>query len=613
MSLRGKNMQQKSLISVSLTTLAGLLMAACATQEITPLTSQPEIRTTVVTSVPAGIALSPTPQLGVPRSDVKKTLHLNFGPSDVTTIDPSLAADLQSAQIVEETTVGLARLDELPGLSQPGMATAWDISADGLEYTFHLHSDVPWVKWDDTQGKVVKVQDCQGKDRMVTARDFEYGFLRTLDPKTGGTPYTLNFVLEGAQDYNSGATQDTAKVGVKAVDDTTLVLKFKEPAAYNASIAAAGRAEPRWLIEGDDCTGARSDRWTETGFFQGHGPFTLKDWVHDSTITLVKNPYWPGITTVPQAKIDEITWSMLDDTAAFTEFEAGNIDVAVVPPAEMDRVRSDPVLSRQLSVAPTLCTESYGFNTQAPFVNDARVRRALSAAIDRQALIDDVLKGNQAPAQWFARPGVAGAPTPADHPDLGIAFDAARAQADLQAYLKDQNLTADQLDLTLMVSSNPRIVKIAEAIQQMWKSNLGLTVKLSSQEWKVYLTTIQDPKNTPQIFFAPWCDDYPDANNFDRDFAAHGGAMNPARGGGLNWQNPEFEKLVAAATTELDPARRVDLYAQAEEILVDQDAALIPLDWNTRVTAAKPYVTRSFAADYGYLEKWDIDVGAKAR
>ena len=592
---------------------AGLLIAACTTQAITPTIPPPELKTVLVAAAPKVVVLTPTPQPTALQAVAKKALRLNFGPSDVTTIDPSLSADIASGQIVEETTVGLVRLDEMTQVPRPGMATAWDISADGREYTFHLRSNVPWVKWDDAKGEVVKVQDCQGRDRMVTARDFEYGFLRTLNPKTGGTSYLLNFVLEGAEDYSTGATSDTAKVGVKAVDDETLVLKFKEPAAYNASIAGAGRAEPRWLIEGDECTAARGERWTETGFFQGYGPFTLKDWVHDSTITLVKNPYWPESATVPAAKIEEITWSMLDDAAAFTDFEAGNIDIAVVPPAEMDRVKSDPALSKQLSIASLLCTETYGFNTTAPFVDDARVRRALSAAIDRRALIDDVLKGDQEPAQWFARPGVAGAPTLKDHPDLGIQFDVAKGRAELEAYLKDKNLTADQLDLTLMISSNPRLQKMAEAIQQMWKANLGVTVKLSSQEWKVYLKTIQDPQNTPQIYYAPWCDDYPDASNFDRDYAAHGGAMNPAGGGGFNWQNPDYEKLVAEAGRELDPARRIALYAQAEGILVNQDAVMIPLDWNTRVTTARPYVTRSFPADFGYMEKWDVDMAAKGR
>ncbi len=124
----------------------------------------------------------------------------------------------------------------------------------------------------------------------------------------------LAFAIDGADEYNSGEITDTAKVGVKAIDDKTLEIKFKEPAVYNANIAGmwVAHAQPSWLIDGDDCTTARGDRWTETGFNQGYGPFAMKEWMHDSNITLVKNPFWPGIESVPQAKIDEINWVMLD-------------------------------------------------------------------------------------------------------------------------------------------------------------------------------------------------------------------------------------------------------------------------------------------------------------
>jgi oligopeptide transport system substrate-binding protein len=408
---------------------------------------------------------------------------------------------------------------------------------------------------------------------------------------------------------------DTAKVGVKAVDDQTIVLKFKEPAAYNAAIAGlwVGRAQPKWLIEGDDCTTARGDRWTETGFFQGYGPFTLKEWVHDSTLTIVKNPFWPASDNIPQSKIDEVTFSMLDQEPAFSDYEAGNLDVADAPLSQMDRIKADPDLSKQLTIAPNFCTYYYGFNNKAKFVDDVRVRRALSQAIDRQSLIDNVTKGEQTPAQWFARPGLAGAPTLEDHPDLGIKFDVTKANADLDAYLKEKNLTKDQLDLTLMFNTSSGHQQIAEAIQQMWKTNLGLDVKLANQEWKVYLNTIKDPKNTPQVWRIGWCQDYPDANNFDREDVGFGGSANLKNGGGLNWNNPEYEKLVADAAKELDPAKRVDLYAQAEEILVNTDAAIIPIYWYTRVTETKPWVTRTFSSSSGNeaFEKWDIDVAAQ--
>jgi len=117
----------------------------------------------------------------------------------------------------------------------------------------------------------------------------------------------------------------------------------------------------------------------------------------------------------------------------------------------------------------------------------------------------------------------------------------------LDSYLQEKGLTADKLDLTLMINTSSGHQKIAEAIQQMWKTNLGLDVKVVNQEWKVYVVTTLDPVATPQIFRMGWCIDYPDANNFDKDVAAFGGESNPSEGGGFNWKNDEYDKLVADA------------------------------------------------------------------
>ncbi|MCS7220211.1 MAG: peptide ABC transporter substrate-binding protein [Anaerolineae bacterium] len=584
--------------------VASLILTACPSP--TPEVVKEVVKETVVVEkeVVKEVVVTPTP---VPR----KVLRLNMGPGDIPTIDPALSTDTSSVQIVELTTVGLTRQNEETTAIEPGMATSWDISEDGLTYTFYIREGVPWVKYDATKDQVVQVLDCNGNPRIVNAYDFQYGILRTLDPKTASDyAYVLAFAIQGADLYNSGEITDTAQVGVTVVDTYTLQITFKEPAAYNANIAGmwVAHAQPKWLIEGDECTEARGDRWTETGFFQGYGPYTLKEWIHDASITLIKNPFWPGIDSVPQAKIEEITWSMLDEVPAFAEYEAGNLDSAAVPLADIDRVKADPVLSQELKIAPVLCTYYYGFNTKAPVVDDVRVRRALSMAIDRQSLIDNVLKGGQEPAQWFSRPGLAGAPTMETHPDLGVKYNPEEAKKLLDEYLQEKGLTADQLDLTLMFNTASAHQKIAEAIQQMWKDVLGINVKLTNQEWKVYLETIRSPEATPQIWRLGWCQDYPDANNFVREVFSKGGSANPREGGGVNWENPKFEELVVQAAREQDPAKRVELYAQAEQILVWEDAVIAPIYWYTRVTVTKPYVQRTYSVLGGleHIEKWDI-------
>ena len=185
-----------------------------------------------------------------------------------------------------------------------------------------------------------------------------------------------------------------------------------------------------------------------------------------------------------------------------------------------------------------------------------------------------------------------------------------RQGAAADAYLAEKGITAADVDITLMFNTSSGHQRIAEAIQQMWKDNLGIEVKLTNQEFAVFLDTIRDPVATPQIYRLGWCQDYPDANNFDREVFAVGGSANlGTSGGGVGWENADYERLVVEAAREQDPVKRVDLYAQAEEILVYTDAVITPIYWYTRVAVTKPYVTRTFSVLGGHehFEKWDIN------
>ena len=239
------------------------------------------------------------------------------------------------------------------------------------------------------------------------------------------------------------------------------------------------------------------------------------------------------------------------------------------------------------------------------------MRRALSMSLDRQDLVDNVLKGGQEPAQWFARPGLVAAPTIEDYPDLGVKFDPTAAKAELDAYLAEKGLTMDKLDITLMFNTVSSHQKIAEWAQQQWKQNLGLDVKLTNQEWKVYLETVKS-LDTPQIYRLGWCLDYPDANNFTREVFAVNGSANPTDeqgnpSGGLMWKNDEFEDIVKQASTEKDLKKRTDLYAQAEEILVKTDAAVLPLYWYTRVNVTQPWIDRTFSTGgHEFYYNWAV-------
>lgn len=598
--------------ALSLLAILSLIIAACAPAAV-EATQAP-----AATEPNAPEATQPPAATEPPASAEPKVLITNFLSGDVATIDPAVTQDNNATQIAQEAFIGMTNLNEVTNLVEPGMATSWDIinNVDGTQtITLHLRNDVPWVRWNGEEVETVKT--CDGSaDRIVNANDFAYGIYRNQLPANASPyAYLLGFVLKGASDFSSGKTDDFSTVGVKVIDDFTLEMTFIDQVAYNLGIAGlwVALAQPKWIIEGD-CDGAieaRGERWIEPGFFQSYGPFTLKEWVHDDYISIVKNPFWPGTEEIPQPKLDEVVFRMLDEPAQLAEYEAGNADMVSSPPlSDLDRIKADPVLSKELSVSPQFCTYYYGFNTKAPVVDDARVRRALSMAVDRQSLIDNVIKGGQEPAQWFARPGLAGAPTIEDHPDLGIKYDPEAAKAELQSYLDEKGMTADSLDLTLMYNTSTGHQAIAEAIQQMWKDVLGVNVKLLNQEFRVYLDTVQS-RDTPQIWRLGWCLDYPDANNFDRDNNTVGGSQNPAENGepygGFNWKNEEYERLVLEAAKEPDPAKRVELYAQAELIAIVDDAIMIPIYWYTNLDLTKPYIIRTYSSDgKESFEKWDI-------
>ena len=604
---------RKNFQALSLLVMLSLILAACA-PATTPAAQAP------IATEPGAPESTEPPTATEPLAPAgPKVLISTFLSGDVATIDPALSEDNNSTQIAQEAFIGVTNLNEVTNLVEPGMAETWDVvdNADGTQtITFHLRDDVPWVRWNGTEVETVKT--CDGSaDRIVNANDFAYGIYRNQLPANASPyAYLLGFVLKGASDFSNGVTDDFSTVGVKVIDDFTLELTFIDQVAYNAQIAGlwVALAQPKWIIEGD-CDGgveARGERWIEPGFFQSYGPFTLKEWVHDDYISIVKNPFWPGIEAIPQPKLDEVIFRMLDEPAQLAEYEAGNVDNVNTPPlSDLDRIKADPALGAELSISPQLCTYYYGFNTKAPVVDDARVRRALSMAVDRQSLIDNVTKGGQEPAQWFARPGLAGSPTMETHPDLGIKYDPETAKAELQSYLDEKGVTADSLDLTLLFNTSTGHQAIAEAIQQMWADTLGVNVKLVNQEGAVWLDTIKS-RDTPQIYRAGWCLDYPDANNFVRENNAVNGSQNPADEngepyGGFNWKNEEYERIALEAAKETDPAKRVDLYAQAEQIAMVDDAIMIPIYWYTDLDLTKPYVVRTYSSTGKQaFEKWDI-------
>lgn len=594
--------QKKSWFVVSLIIIATMLLAACQPAAA----SEPVVVTQVVEQEGEQVVVVATPDASeAPAEPV--TLNICRGVTgDIPTIDPALAWDVVSIQIIDETTVGLTRQNEVTADNELGMATGYTVADDGVTYTFDIRSDVPWVKWNAMEDQVVPVLDCEGNQRMVTAYDFEYGIKRTLTPATAADyAYVAGMFVDGADAFAAGETDDFSTVGVKALDANTLEIKFLKPSVVNLSIAGLWfmHATPSWLIEGDDCTQAVGERWTENGYFEGYGPFVMEEWVHDSSITLAKNPYWPGNDVIPSPQMDKVKWTILTDSSCLAEFEVGNMDVAGIPATDYDRITTDPNFSSMLFPISSLGTEFYAFNTQLEPTNDVRVRKALSMSIDRDTLI--AINKSGIPAFWFTHPGATGAPNTADYPDLGVKYDPEGAKAILQEYLDEKGIAASDVTLTLMFNTSEGNKMRAEVIQQMWKDTLGINVELSNQEWKVYKVSRKDGKES--VYRSSWVQDYPDANNFLNEVFGIGGAYADV----VDWNEGEaydrFNSLMNQALIEADSQKRIDLYAQAEEILVSEEAIVAPLYWYSSIELRQP-TFKMEAAKTGYerFEKWQV-------
>ncbi|MFH1484732.1 MAG: peptide ABC transporter substrate-binding protein, partial [Chloroflexota bacterium] len=281
-------------------------------------------------------------------------------------------------------------------------------------------------------------------------------------------------------------------------------------------------------------------------------------------------------------------------------YENGQLDSLYqtgVPLEDIERVKKDPKLSKELHIAPELATYYYGFNNTKPPFDKLLVRKAFIAAIDRQTLIDTVLKGEQKPALTFTAPGVFG------HVDgmkdkVGVPFDPASARK----YLANAGYPGGKglPELTLMYNTAEGHKKIAEAIQAMWRRHLGVEVRVANQEWKVFLKTLQT--DAPQIFRMGWSADYPDANNWLNDVFHSRSASNYAK-----FRNPGFDELVEMAAGERDSSKRLELYREAERVLVDTDAAIAPIYFYTSVQLTKPYLERTYAPFGGeHFKSWRL-------
>lgn len=554
-----------------------------------------------------------------------KVLRVSMmGQDNLPTLDPSLAEDVASVNAVRLLMPGLTNLNSTTVAVEPGLASSWttEPQEDGtVVWTFTLLPDVAWVRYNAESGAVEQLTDADGNPLFVTSHDFVYGIQRSLTPTS--LSYYGNVLaswLVGGQAMLDTAQRDAdgnvtgvdqaafdaavAGLGVVAVDDLTIQLTAPSDAAFVPNIYGMWMA----VAQSQAVVEAGGDAWFRPENTATYGPFAVKEWVDDVSITFIKNPFWAGTEQIPASNVDEVTNLFLELPAALANWEAGELDyINPINAADLDRVRVD--YADNLTIIPGTCTYNYGFNTtKAPFDN-VHARRAFSLALDREDITTNVTKGGQIPAAFFTLPYVAAAPQSANYPEAQqlLAPDEERialAQAEWQAYL-DETGGAEVPAITYVTNESAVHIAIAEAAQQMWADTLGVTVDIQTLEWATFLDLREN--DAPQIFRQSWCYDYPDANNWTFDvYRSDSGSA--ANGGNENqWVNEEFDALILAAQSEPDLATRTDLYGQAETILVWTDAVDAPIYYHTTqmlVQSNISYIPSNIGLDDFNL--WDI-------
>lgn len=470
----------------------------------------------------------------------EKVLYLNNG-QEPTSFDPSMGFDSVSWDPLNNIMEGLMRLDE-SFEPQGAMAESYDVSDDGLTYTFTLR-EAEWTNGDP-----------------VTADDFVYGWIHMLDPETAsysaflGTNY-----IEGAQEFNEG-TGSAEDVGITAIDEKTFEVQLVYPLDSFLGLITLPTFFPV-----NESVASENDSWyAEADTFVGNGPFTLESWNHDENITMVKNDtYWDA----DNVAIDRVEWAMVNSSnTEYQMYQSGDLDVTDIPTEMAEELLEDP----EAIVYDLAGTQFYRFNvTKKPFTNK-KIRQAFTLAVDADEIVDYVVKTGNKVARGFVSYGFAG-PDGEDFRDTQgdlIAFDPEGAKKLLEEGLAEEGWDALP-DVELSYNTDDVLKAVAETIQDQLIENLGVEVSLHNSEWNVFREDQADLKL--QFSRSTFGHDYADPINALENFTTDNVTMNRT-----GWSNEEYDNLLKEARQEADSEKRWDLLLEAERILID-DAPLLPL------------------------------------
>ena len=502
-------------------------------------------------------------------SSDEKILSVQTGP-DPETVDPALNSAIDGGEMILHAFEGLLKLDE-NGDPEAGQAEKWEVSDDGLTYTFHLRDG---LKWSD------------GSD--LTAEDFVYSWQRVCDPNVAA-PYAET-VLGMVEGYDKAVAGDIEKLGVEAKDDKTFVVHLANPCPYFESLAAFATLNPvqKETIE------ANGDAWaTEADTYISNGPFYMAEWVPGSYVLMKKNPnYWDA----DSIKLDGIKFNLIEDAnAAYSAYQTGEIlMVKDVPTEEIPSLKDND----EFHVEPLIGTYYISLNLEkAPFDNKL-VREALSLAIDREYVANTLMQGTYSPAGNIVGPGWKDTDGSEFHDKSNGGseyIDPSDYDANLQK-AKDLLKEAGYPDgkgipkIDYLINDSGYHKVVGEYLQKAW-GELGIDVTVDVVEWASFT-----PMRRNGDFMAArngWVGDYTDPSNILELFTTDNGNNDG------NYSNPAFDAAIEKSRTTTDAAERSAALHDAEDIIME-DAGCIPVAYYNDFYLMSSKVTGAWHASNGY-------------
>jgi oligopeptide transport system substrate-binding protein len=479
---------------------------------------------------------------GKPPSD-EGTLNL----CDVSpvTLDPAISGDTSSHGYITQIFSGLVRLDDKLEVV-PDIAESWQVSQDGMKFTFYLRHGVKFHAGAE-----------------VEAADFKYSWERACDPETGSqTAVSYLGDIVGAKDMLAGKAEEIS--GIRVIDDYTLEVTVDAPKAY----FLCKLSYPTAFVVDKDNVESGKNWWHQPS---GTGPFKLKEW-EQGRLILQRNELYYG----EPAKVKEVVFYLVGNSMAM--YESGQIDVTPVSTYYIDEVRDETnPLHQELVISPELSLYYIGFNTAKPPFDDVNIRRAFCYAVDKERVVKLTLEDMVTKAEGILPPSM-----PGYNEDLeGLNYDVERAKESIANSKYGDASNLPPIIITVSGYGN-NIPDYLGAIIQEWRQNLGVEVTVRQVEPDDFLYNLK--REEDEMFILGWVADYPDPHNFLDNLFYTGSANNI-----FGYSNPQLDSLLDLAAVEQDKVSRLAMYQQAEQEIVDE-APCLPLWFGTNYILVKPYV-----------------------